>query len=99
MQLKKLAVLCNACFWLTLFFQFWKNARNLPPWVLGTIIIIGLLSVLVNIAWLLVAGRRRSQKEWGDAKPPGRWQTVGALALFNILSFIAQLILLCLKFV
>lgn len=94
MQLRKLAVICNICFWLTLFFQYWPLARKIHAEILGTIVILGLFSVLINLVWLLKLASHAKQKLAGNEKTPA-WQLI---KWFNILSFAAQLIFLYLKY-
>jgi len=105
MQLKKLAFICNTCFWLTLIFQFWKNAREIQPHILGTIITLGILAVILNVCWIvlyLVAGKTR-KKAFDREEISAKTNSNNATSPlwfngFNLLSFIAQLILLSIKF-
>ena len=103
MQLKKVAAVCNTCFWLTLFFQYWRLARNIHAEILGTIVILGVMSVLVNLCWLvqLAAKPKETQsQDVNEAAPvkneaPAKGQL---LKWFNILSFAVQIICLYLKY-
>lgn len=52
-QFKKLALICNTCFWLTIIFKYWEGARSLHADILGTIIVLGVVAVFANLAWLL----------------------------------------------
>ena len=105
MQLKKLAVISNACFWLTLLFQFWENAREIYPHILGTIVTLGILAVILNVCWITIGLLPKKAKNGTgkDSRMPIKNPSdkTGALWLFNwfnLLSFIAQLILLGIKF-
>lgn len=95
MQLKKLAVICNVCFWLTLFFQVWRDARNIHQHVLNTIVVLGMFAVVVNIAWIIsILKKDKGRMKTGE---PGVKPNIKAGLLFNsfnLLSFAAQLILL-----
>lgn len=48
-QLQKLAIICNICFWCTVFFQVWEQSRAIPELVLNTILVLGVLALLVNL--------------------------------------------------
>ena len=105
MQLKKLAVISNACFWLTLLFQFWENAREIYPHILGTIVTLGILAVILNVCWIAVAlipikTKNRIGQDTGEPikNPSGKPAAFWLFNWFNLLSFIAQLILLGIKF-
>lgn len=104
MQLRKLAVICNVCFWLTIIFQYWASAREIHEDVLNTIIILGLLSVLVNMAWVLklVMNNPLNQK-MPQAETDNKTKATNHISMqffkwFNILSFVAQLVFLYLKY-
>jgi len=95
MQLKKLAVLGNVCFWLTLLFQYGKWARNIQQDLLNTIVMLGLLAVIINLVWIVIfftvktnATSVVAEKE--KAKLLFTW--------FNLLSFASQLVFLFFKF-
>jgi hypothetical protein len=89
MQVRKLAVICNICFWLTLLFQFWKNARALNIQLLNTIVILGVVAVLLNIVWL--AGLKKNRIAF---------RFIGAAVLngFNLLSFGCQLVFIWMRY-
>jgi hypothetical protein len=104
MQLKKLAVICNACFWLTLIFQVWEHARDIHQLILNSVVILGILAVIINLCWITIelfgiSQRNSSQKiiiaggTTGADIKGSRW----LFNSFNLLSFISQLILLGIK--
>src|SRR5690349_19639339 len=101
MQLKKLAVLGNACFWLMLVFQFGKWARNIQPDLLNTIVMIGLLAIVINLIWILlfVGGKASRARILEKDEPQKNIQYGNVLfSAFNILSFASQLIFIFFKF-
>ncbi|CAN5632966.1 hypothetical protein BH10BAC3_BH10BAC3_12590 [soil metagenome] len=108
MQLKKLSVLCNGCFWLTLLFEVWKPARNLQQDLLNTIVMLGLIAIAINLVWVISLFVKKTKKTPGmqAGSIPGMKkietnsnQTAGLLfRWFNLISFAAQLIFLYFKF-
>ena len=101
MQLKKLAVISNVCFWLTLLFQVWREARFLNQQLLNTIVIIGIFALLVNVIWLttFIQTQRKNQSLPGKNSDIRVNKKVDLLFFsFNILSFAAQTILLSIKY-
>ena len=108
MQLNKLAVLCNSCFWLTLLFEVWKPARNLQQDLLGTIVMLGLISIAINLVWLIGLLIRKTKTITGaqaDSNPGikkiqmnNNQTSTLLLRWFNLISFVAQLIFLYFKF-
>lgn len=107
MQLTKLAVICNGCFWLTIIFQVWTKARYIHKELLNTIVILGLISVVVNLVWLVVyffaARGKQTAGNLGKREEPGitpkKVNSGEQLSKwFNLLSFFSQLIFLVSKF-
>ena len=101
MQLKKLAVLGNVCFWLTLVFQYGKWARTIQQDFLNTIVMIGLLAVLINLTWTIffIANKTGGRGALKKDEPKKNNQTVNVLfTWFNLLSFASQLIFILFKF-
>ena len=98
MQLKKLAVLGNVCFWLTLVFQYGKWARNIQQDFLNTIVMIGLLAVVINLVWIIlfVGGKTRPFKK--DEPERSNQFVYPLFTWFNLLSFASQLIFILFKF-
>ncbi len=106
MQLKKLAVLSNSCFWLTLLFEVWKPARNLQQDLLNTIVMLGLIAIVINLVWVISLFIKKTTTAMQAGSNPGMNkieknsnQTAGLLfRWFNLISFAAQLIFLYFKF-
>jgi hypothetical protein len=102
MQLKKLAVLGNVCFWLTLVFQYGKWARNIQQDLLNTIVMLGLLAIVLNLGWIASLFVKKNGAAANSVeKNSVRKINQAALPLFtwfNILSFASQLIFLFFKF-
>ena len=108
MQLKKLAVICNGCFWLTLIFQYWKAARGINPDLLNTIVILGIFAIIINLTWLLFSLVKKTKPKTVinhagqpiTAEMETKNTNVAMLLFkwFNILSFAAQLVFLYFKY-
>ena len=108
MRLRKLAVLCNGCFWLTLLFQLGLPARNLQQDLLNTIVMLGLIAVLVNLVWIVKTAilKLKPARTVEPAETPvnsniEKRNNQTSILLFNwfsLLSFAAQLIFLYFKF-
>jgi hypothetical protein len=102
MQLKKLAVICNACFWLTLIFQVWKHARDIHQSILNTVVVLGILAVVINLCWITMdvirVGKSSSQKNIKAGETTiSRNERV--FKFFNLISFTSQIILLVIKLI
>ena len=78
-QLAKISVLCNICFWLSMLFRYWKNARNIAPDLLNTIVILGVVATLVNIIWMVFVWQKKIKPSW-------------FYLVFNVGSFLVQII-------
>jgi hypothetical protein len=106
MQLKKLAVICNACFWLTLIFQVWEHARDIHQLILNSVVVLGILAVLINTCWVIIDLYAGSKKNTGQKKGivEDTTATINSrnkrwFNFFNLISFTSQLILLAIKLV
>jgi hypothetical protein len=89
-QVKKLAVICNVCFWLTIVFKYWKNARNIQPDVLNTILILGMAAIVANGVWLFLFLFNKKKTALVNEHPV----FINLLLIFNILSLVLQIIYL-----
>ncbi|MES2647849.1 MAG: hypothetical protein V4717_13290 [Bacteroidota bacterium] len=105
MQLGKLALLGNGCFWLTLVFQYWKPARNLQQDLLNTVVIIGLLGIVFNLAFIgsLILKKSISNEPVSNTsrvkeKVKHNQNSRLLFTSFNLFSFAVQLIFLYSKF-
>lgn len=96
-QVLKLAVIANACFWLAVFFQYWKNARLIPVVLLQTILILGVIAIVINmgvyVVFLKKKWRANKLKGNNDGEPPVR-PGIWILHFFNGVSFFAQIVFL-----
>jgi hypothetical protein len=107
MQFRKLAVICNACFWLTVIFQYWALARAIYTDVLNTIVILGVLSLIINLVWLLALLKGTTgngENKTGSDTPNSKTGNINSISMqlfkwFNLISFAAQLIFLYSKYV
>jgi hypothetical protein len=106
MQLKKLAVICNACFWLTLIFQVWEHARDIHQLILNSVVVLGILAVLINTCWVIIDLYAGSKRSIGQKKVivEETTETINSRSkrwfnFFNLFSFTSQLVLLAIKLV
>jgi heme/copper-type cytochrome/quinol oxidase subunit 2 len=107
MQLKKVAVLGNVCFWLTLLFQIWKPARELQQDLLNTLVMLGWLAVLFNVSWIFTyfVKERKVQIKPAPTQSNDHPKQISInqiaellFTCFNLLSFAVQLIFVFTKF-
>jgi hypothetical protein len=92
-QVKKLAVICNVCFWLTIIFKYWKNARNIQTDVLNTILILGALAALANLAWLILSfAKRKNNLARREKMTVALSKFEVMVSIFNVGSLVAQLV-------
>jgi flagellar biosynthesis protein FlhB len=92
-QVMKLAAICNVCFWLTIIFKYWKNARYIQQDVLNTILILGMVALFVNMVWFFLLLRKKSTRFSKQSNPVNESKNrFSALGIFNIISSVAELI-------
>ena len=89
-QFKKLAVICNTCFWLTIIFKYWEAARSLHKDILGTIIVLGVVAVFANLAWLLMVFFMRKPATGKTVDKRNIWKQI--FSGYNLISVVCQLV-------
>ena len=96
---KKIAVICNGCFWVTIGLKYWKYTQQMPVDFLNTIIILGTVALFANLIWLaFVFFQKRNTPEKEEQFPQKNVFSEKLLVGFNLVSLLGQFIYIFLNY-